>query len=108
MNKRPLSLTIISILFIATGAISLGFELRDFQTQRLGIYLVDLIAIICGVYMFRGHDWARWLALAWMAFHVVVSLFHSLFEVVVHSLLLGVLAYFLFRRRTNQFFRNST
>jgi hypothetical protein len=56
--------------------------------------------------MLRGNNWARWLALAWIAFHVVVSFFHSLQEVVVHSLLFMLIAYFLFSPEARAYFRH--
>ncbi len=55
--------------------------------------------------MLRGRNWARWLLLVWLAFHVILSAFHALFELVVHSLLFAVIAYSLFRPRVSAFFR---
>ncbi len=55
--------------------------------------------------MLRGHNWARWLALAWIAFHVVLSAFHALAELAVHSLFCAIMAYFLFRPAANGYFR---
>ena len=37
-----------------------------------------------------GHNWARWLLVAWLAFHVVVSGFHSMSEMAAHAVLLIV------------------
>ncbi len=36
--------------------------------------------------MLRGSNWARWLALAWIAFHVFLSFLHSWQQVLVHCL----------------------
>src|SRR5262249_39079375 len=62
------------------------------------------LAIVCGVFLLRGSNWARWLLLAWIAFHVVLSAFHNVFELAMHSLLLVVVAYCLFRPRTSAYF----
>jgi hypothetical protein len=111
MNKRPLSVIVIGCLYVATGAIGLAFHLIEFKPQHpfqydiVWVCLVNLIAIVCGMYMLRGSNWARWFALAWIAFHVVLSGFHSRFEFVVHSLLCVAVAYFLFRPRATQYFR---
>lgn len=111
MNKRPLSVIVIGCLYVATGAIGLAFHLAEFKPQHpfqydiVWISLVHLIAILCGVYVLRGSNWARWLALAWIAFHVILSAFHSWFELVVHSLLCAAIAYFLFRPQATQYFR---
>jgi hypothetical protein len=55
--------------------------------------------------MLRGHNWARWLILVWIAYHVVLSALHSVSEVVVHGLLFVVIAYVLFRPRVSAYFR---
>ena len=111
MNKRPLSVTVIGCLYIAAGAFGLVSHLATFRPQHPFQYdivwasLVNLIAIVCGIYMLRGSNWARWLALAWIAFHVALSAFHSRFELVVHSLMCVALAYFLFRPSASRYFR---
>src|SRR5262249_785490 len=69
------------------------------------VFLIHSLAIVCGVYMLRGSNWARWLALAWLAFHVIVSSFHAWHQLLVHGLLLAVVAYLLFRPQTTQYFR---
>ena len=56
--------------------------------------------------MLLARDWARWLLTAWVAYHVVLSAFHSLFELVIHGLLLAVVAYFLFRPAASAYFRS--
>jgi hypothetical protein len=111
MNKRPLSVTILAWLFIASGLIGLAYHLYGFRAQHavhydvLWVALVRVAAIVCGVGMLRGFDWARWLTLVWIAFHVVLSAFHSLSEVVIHTLFLAVFAFFLFRLRATEHFR---
>jgi hypothetical protein len=113
VNKRPLSVTIISFVLIATGALGLVFHLNDFTAQHpiqydvVWVSLVRLLAIVCGVYMLRASNWARWLSLAWIAFHVVISLFHSRFQLGVHILICAAFAYFLFRPRTSEYFRGA-
>ena len=41
--------------------------------------------------MFRGQNWARWLALLWMAFHVAIS-FPVVRQVVTHSIIFALIA----------------
>jgi hypothetical protein len=53
--------------------------------------------------MFRGRNWARWLALVWMAFHVAIS-FPVLRQVVIHSILLALIAWILFRPDARRYF----
>ncbi|MGH9504934.1 MAG: hypothetical protein ACRD20_18940 [Terriglobales bacterium] len=113
MKQRPLSVTILSWLFIAAGVVALIYHHNDFKVQHpfhyemLWIALIRLTAIICGVFMLRGRNWARWLTLLWMAYHVVLSAFHSLDELAVHALFLAVFAYILFRPGAIGYFRGT-
>jgi hypothetical protein len=61
------------------------------------IELTELIAMMCGVFMLQGRNWARWLALAWIPFHKAISFLDSLQKVAVHGLFLVLIACFLFR-----------
>lgn len=94
-----------------TGVIGLAKHFTEFRTQNpfqydmIGIGLIRLLAVLCGVYMLRGHNWARWLALAWIGLHVILSAFHTLPELAIHSLLFAVLAYFLFCPSATRYFR---
>src|SRR5947209_15990018 len=104
MNKaRPLSVTILGFVYVGVGTIGFIYHLREhhangaFQYDWLWVELVELVAIVCGAFMLRGHNWARWFALAWMVFHVILSAFHALPEFAIHFLLCAVIAWFLFR-----------
>jgi hypothetical protein len=110
MKKRPLSVIVIGCLYVVTGAIGLVSYLSQFKLQQPFPYdivwasLVSAIAIVSGVYLLRSSNWARWLAMAWIAFHVVLSVFHSRYELAIHSLLFAAFAYLLFRPEANQYF----
>ena len=120
MNKRPLSITVVSWIFIATGCISLVLGLLplvraiasnhipELNTQEVvGIVSASgLLAVIGGVFMLRGFNWARWLCVVWMGFHLIVSILHSLFELAVHSVLFAVVLYFLYHPRASAYFRS--
>jgi len=111
MNRRPLAVTLIGWLYIVVGAAGFMFHVRGFDLRHpfdLGPILVELLEIValaCGVYLLRGRNWARWGALAWIGFHVVLSAFHVLPELVVHSVFCAVLAYFLLRPSAGRYFR---
>ena len=111
MNKRPHSVTAISLVFVAAGVIGLAYHLtgfkawHPFQHDILWVFLVRLIAVVCGVYMLRGSNWARWLTVVWIAYHVILSGFHSLDELAAHSVLFAVSAYVLFRPEAMKYFR---
>jgi hypothetical protein len=60
------------------------------------IEATELLAVICGVFLLFDKKWARWLALAWMALHVVIS-FPVITQVAIHLSFLIVIAWVLFR-----------
>ena len=78
-----------------------------FQQNAAWIELVRLLAILCGAFMLRGRNWARWLALAWMALHVAIS-FPARNQVAFHLVFLVVIAWLLFRPEAMQYFRESS
>lgn len=112
MNKRPHSVTAIGCIFIVAGVVGLAYHGAEFIAQRHFDYdnvwtlLVRFLAILGGVFLLRGSDWARWFLLIWMAYHVILSAFHSVFELITHSLLFAVIAYFLNRPRVSAYFRD--
>lgn len=114
MNKRPRSVTVISGIFMAAGVIGLAYHVTEFKTQDpfqydlLWVFFLRLIAIICAVFMLRAGNWARWLLVTWIAYHVILSAFHSPPELILHSLLLAVVVYFLFRRSASVYFRGAS
>lgn len=110
-KTRPLSVTILAWIYIAIGVIggiSHGFEFlarNAFHSDVIWIELTEAIAILCGVFILRGQNWARWIALAWIAFHVVISAFHAFPELAIHCLFCAVIAWFLFRPAASRYFR---
>lgn len=109
--QRPLAVTVISLIYIVVGIVGLVFHLVDFKGQFslrseiTWISAVRLLAIVAGIFMLRGHNWARWLALAWIAFHVVLGALNSPWQLLFHALLLLVFGYFLLRRESANYFR---
>jgi hypothetical protein len=109
MNKRPLSVTVIGWMFVAAGVLGLAyhateFKMRPFASGVVWLSFLRLLAILGGVFVLRGKNWARWVLLAWIAFHVILSAFHALSQVVVHGLLFAVVGYVLFRRQASAYF----
>jgi hypothetical protein len=110
-KKRPLSVTFIGWLFVAAGITGVAYHATEFKAERpfqyelVWVCLVRLVAVVCGGFVLRGSNWARWGVLVWMAYHVVLSAFHTLSELVMHGLLFGVIAYFLFRPEAGAYFR---
>ena len=111
MKNRPISVTVVAWLFIAAGAIGFLYHISEFKTSPplrydlVWVCLVRVLAILCGWQLLSGRDWARWLALAWLAFHVALSTRHSASQTITHALLLAAVAYFLFRPGATAYFR---
>ena len=111
MKKRPLSVTVVSLVMLAAGIVGFIFHFSELNVQHplqndaLLIEAIRLVAVVCGAFMLRGYDWGRWLTLAWITFHVFISAFDSLSKFGFHVVLLAVLGYFLLRREAREYFR---
>ena len=102
--KRPVAVLVIAVLYIAVGLGGfVGHFPRHWHTEDVWIELTEALAVICGVFLLRAKNWARWLALAWMAFHVAIS-FPIFRQVAVHVAFLIVIAWFLFRPGAGRYF----
>jgi len=119
MKARPLSITLIAWLFLIFGSIALlsgllplagtnkAQLLAEFKTHWM-VHLSRFAQIVAGLFMLRGHNWARWLMVAWIAFHIVVGALHGWVQLLTHVLIFSVILFFLFRPRANEFFARST
>ena len=109
MKRRPLPVIIFGCLFILAGTVGLLYHLKDRPLDRdfFSISAVRVLAILGGIFMLLGHNWSRWLMLAWLIFHVGVSAFHSLQEFAAHTILLLLFAYFVLRPPASVYFRRS-
>jgi len=107
--RRPLSVTIIGWIYVAVGSFGFTYHLsqglrQPFNWGTVAIPLVSAIAVVAGIFMLRGADWARWLALLWMASHVGISFLDGWRPVAIHSAMLAVIAFFLLRRAATDYF----
>jgi len=108
--KRPLSITILACVYLAVGVIGFAFHFRELLAghhDAVGIELTEFVAILCGAFLLRGYNWARWLAIAWIAFHVALSAFHAIPELAIHAVFCAVFAWILFRPEAARYFRDA-
>jgi uncharacterized membrane protein len=105
--KRPIPVTILGCLFIVVGVVGLAYHLSERPLDRWValIAIIEIIAIVGGVFLLKGRNWARWLMIGWLGFHVVVSALHSLSECIAHAVLFLVVAYFLLTAPDSQYFQ---
>ena len=111
MNKRPIAVASIAWLLIAAGLVELAVHTREFVFEQrfdlgdLWVPMVALLPLTFGVFILLGHNWARWLAVAYIAVHVLISFFDSWQKVAVHVMLLAMIAFCLFRADARVYFQ---
>jgi hypothetical protein len=118
--KRPIVVTLLSILFILIGIANtfkaiwplvggrtLGISGHELTDSAL-VLISAMLALLGGVFMLRGANWGRWLVLIWMALHVVLSIFHKPVELAMHSLILLILILLLMRGSGAAYFRRES
>ncbi len=107
--RRPLSVTLISFLFIAAGVIGIIYHASDLKDVKsvevFWVLFVRTLAIVGGVFVLRAQNWARWLLVAWIVYHVILSFFHPAAELIMHALLAVVVVIALFHPKANAYFR---
>jgi len=105
-SKHPASVWILSCAYVAVGTIGFAYylpELRAHQDASVWIEFTELLAIVSGAFMFRGHNWARWLALVWMAFHVAIS--SPVYrQTAIHLAIFAGITWVLFRPGSQRYF----
>ena len=113
MAKRPLFITLLGLLLIASGTVGLVYHFSELnphhllQNDALWVELVRVLAIVAGIFLLRGRNWARWLAMVWIAFHVVISFWHPWSQLAMHVAVFAVFAFFLFRPAATRYFSAS-
>ena len=111
MKNRPIPVIIVSILFILTGCIGFFYHVKEFFEPNNNLYelvlvlLLRILAVACGILLFQGVNWSRWLAIAWLLFHVVLSAFHSISEMATHIVLLIIVSVLLYLPVSSAYFK---
>jgi hypothetical protein len=106
-KKMPVSVAVIACLYLAVGIggfVAHYGELR--APDGIWVEVTESLAIVCGVFLLRARNWARWLAVAWMAFHVAIS-FGVLSRLAIHSLFLISIVWCLFHTDASRYFRKA-
>jgi hypothetical protein len=120
MMRRPRSITFTAWVFIAVGTAGLlkdwgplltvgaARQLAKLKADGLSdlgpAWISRILAVVGGGGLLRRHNWARWLLVAWMVFHVGLSVLHSLPELLLHAALFAPLLYLLFRPSSEPYF----
>lgn len=105
-KKIPISVIVIACLYLAVGAGGFALHFKELRApDGIWVEVTEFLAIVCGAFLLRAQNWARWLAIAWMGFHVAIS-FGVFSQLAVHSLFLVLIVWCLFRADAARFFRS--
>ncbi len=107
--KRPFAITVLGWLFVAIGVVTLAMDVHfvaghGWSRDEALILPVHALAVVAGAFMLRGADWARWLAVLWVAFHVAITVFNAWRGFAFHAILFAGIAVLLFRADARAWF----
>ena len=113
-RTRPWPVTAVGTLFVLAGIIGFVFHAMSLRTpgpvdrELYLVLFIRVLALVAGVFLFRGASWARWLAMAWMVYHIGLSAIESSVQgVAVHFALLVIIGYLLLRSDSAAYFRGA-
>ena len=101
----------IGCLFILVGIVGLTYHATEFDPARpfdpslIGVEAIRLLAVVFGIFLLLGRNWARWGIVAWLLFHTGVSAFHDPMEMLTHAVLTIVITVLLFLPNVNAYLR---
>jgi hypothetical protein len=117
---RPKSVTVISWMALVIGGIALlaimspnaQRNFAEYRSQHTFLYVWfcagPVVAVICGAFMLRGVNWARWLLVLWFGYNVIGNVVRSPLKLLIPSLAGGsvfvVAVCLLFRPAATAFF----
>ncbi|MBS1596864.1 MAG: hypothetical protein JST75_01460 [Bacteroidetes bacterium] len=112
IKNRPIAVIIVAILFIVTGGLGIAYHLKDFAEANADLLLliwvlfVRILAIVCGFLLLFRIKWARWLAIVWLAYHILISALNSTNEMIAHIVFLILVSILLFLPTSSAYFQN--
>ena len=111
MKKRPIPIVIVSTLFILVGIVGFAFhvkELSDKLYETIWVLFLEILAVACGILLLFKITWARWLTIAWLLYHVIISAFNSTSEMIAHIVFLVVVSILLFLPISSTYFQSKS
>jgi hypothetical protein len=107
--KRPFSVTLMSFIFMIAGVSGIIYHADELKNMAddlnvLWVLVVRLAAIIGGWFAFSGSNWARWLLVLWICYHVFLSFYHTTAEIAIHILITALTVLAFFNKRSNEYF----
>ena len=104
-RARLWSVTVVALIFLALGVLDITRGLAPLfasaphwhmATDDVQVFAIGVAAIVGGIFVLRGANWARWLLAVWMALHVAISVGQPS-ALVAHLVIFGFVAWLLFR-----------
>lgn len=111
MKKRPVPVIIVAVLFILAGCKGFVYHFKDIADVSISVYestwvlVLRILAIVCGILLLYRINWARWLAIAWLAYHVVIGAFNSKEQMITHIVFLAGVTILLFLPASTAYFK---
>ncbi|MFL5523894.1 MAG: hypothetical protein ACJ8AF_07250 [Gemmatimonadaceae bacterium] len=108
-RPRMPSLIVVGAIFLILGALDIWrgiaplFTSGHMATDDAEVLAIGIAAIVGGIGVLRGMNWARWLLAVWATFHVAISVGQPK-QFVAHLVIFGGIVYLLFRRRASGYF----
>ena len=106
-NRIPAPVILIACLYLGVGIGGFAAHISDRAPDWIWIEATESLAIVCGIFLLHAHNWARWLASAWIALHVLLS-FGEMRQLAIHSLFFVLIVWCLFRTDASRFFLKHT
>ena len=111
MIKPPIPVIIVSTLFILVGIVGFAFhlkELSDKPYETTWVLFVEILAVTCGTLLLFKITWARWLTIAWLLYHIIISAFNSTSQMIAHIVFLVVVSMLLFLPVSSAYFHSKS
>jgi len=107
-SRPPVSVLVIACLYLAVGLIGFTYHFSELLARHPDAWAIEateFLALLAGIGLLLRWNWARWLAIAWIAFHVAISLHDPLSRLAVHIAFFLVITATLLRPAASLWFR---
>ena len=110
MKRPPLPVLIVALALMLAGGVGFFYHLKDFSDPGEKLYVVVLVellrivAIVSGILLLRANNSGRWLSIAWVLLHVVISVFNFMAQTITHIVILIIVSILLFLPVSSSYF----
>ena len=114
MKKYPFPVLIVSILFILVGCVGFAYHLKeifaasDNKFETILILFLRVLAVVIGLLLLKRINLARWLAILWLVYHVIIGAFNSTSQMITHIVFLILVSVLLFLPASSAYFRDKS